>query len=44
MKETWGIDLDKLREAVLRRQTEVERLDLTLPEDASNETTNSNAE
>lgn len=42
MKETWGIDLNKLRSTVLRRQEEIKTLDLTLPK--ASESTHSNEE
>ena len=42
MKETWGIDLNKLRTVVLRRQNDVLSLDLTVP--ATTNSTHSNAE
>lgn len=42
MKESWGIDLNKLRSTVLRRQEEIKTLDLTLPK--ASESTHSNEE
>ena len=42
MKETWRIDLNKLRTLVLRRQNDVLSLDLTVP--ATTNSTHSNAE
>ena len=36
MRDTWNIDLNDLRRVVLRRQTEILSLDLTVPEDNTN--------